>query len=180
MLSRAKLLMHNGQYEQDVMGSETGSLLHTCRRWCCPPLSAELFSGNGLADVLLPRVPFFIHALPWPAGAITGDRRRLLLDLRRVTTSHGPPSSLSCDSGVCRHGADSPDASKHSSGRFRPPSQFSLSDRSALPGRSTAHQRRPIALPGNPETGCPGSRPERTEGGGPASENCWLAEELKR
>lgn len=88
-------------------------------------------------------------------------------------------SSLSCDSGVCRHGADSPDASKHSSGRFRPPSQFSLSDRSALPGRSTAHQRRPIALPDNPETGCPGSRPERTEGGGPASENCWLAEELR-
>ena len=125
--SRAKLLTHCGQYEQEVMeDSETG--LSTC---CGPPVSAERFSGNWRIDA-----PLLTRALP------AGDGCFLCLDLRRVTTCHGPSPSSVSGSGSCGRTV----------GNRSGTATYSLS-----PGRQATHQRWPIALPDKPKTVCPES-----------------------
>ena len=139
LLSRAKLLTHCGQYEQEVMeDGETG--LGTC---CGLPLSAERFSGNWRIEA-----PLVTRALP------AGDGCFLCLDLRRVTTCHAPsPSSVS--------GSDS---CWRTVGNRSVTANNSLSGRALLVGPT--HERWPIAIAGKPEAACPGSNVGHAEGVG--------------
>lgn len=128
--SRAKLLTHCGQYEQEVMeDDETG--LDTC---CGLPVSAERFSGNWRLEA-----PLVTRALP------AGDGCFLCLDLRRVTTCHAPSPSFVSGSGACWRSEGNP----LGTATYSPPA--------LSPGRQATHQRWPIALPDKPETVCPES-----------------------